>query len=55
MAKGHTKLSIPKAARASWRGSITRHQPHGRVIKTYILGGREYYLHATKGWRSRRV
>lgn len=26
-----------------------------RIIKVIIKDGREHYLHATKGWRSRRV
>lgn len=26
-----------------------------RIIRTFIKNGREYQLHATKGWRSYRV
>ncbi len=26
-----------------------------RIIKVFIKDGREHYLHATKGWRSRRA
>ena len=26
-----------------------------RIIRRYVKDGREHYLHATKGWRSRRV
>jgi hypothetical protein len=29
--------------------------PFCRIIKTVVRGGREYQLHATKGWRSRRI
>jgi hypothetical protein len=29
---------------------------HGwRIIRTKKVNGREYYLHSTKGWRSRRA
>jgi hypothetical protein len=26
-----------------------------RVIRTFTRNGREYYYHATKGWKSRRA
>lgn len=26
-----------------------------RIIKTFVRNGREYQLHATKGWRSYRL
>jgi hypothetical protein len=29
--------------------------PFCRIIKTVVKNGREYQLHATKGWRSRRA
>lgn len=29
--------------------------PDRRVIRRFVKDGREHYLHATKGWRTRRV
>lgn len=29
--------------------------PDRRVIKRFVKDGREHYLHATKGWKSRRL
>lgn len=34
----------------SRKGTADRH-----VIRRFVKDGREYYLHATKGWRTRRV
>ena len=31
-----------------------RHQPYRHIIKSYVMDGRRYELHATKGWRSHR-
>lgn len=30
-------------------------QPYSRVMFTVRRGGREWYYHATKGWKSRRA
>lgn len=29
--------------------------PERRIIRRFVKDGREHYLHATKGWRTRRV
>lgn len=29
--------------------------PDSHVIRRFVKDGREHYLHATKGWRTRRV
>lgn len=31
---------------------IIKRKPYGRIIRRVIKDGREYVLHATKGWRS---
>jgi len=36
--------------RKSKKGTPDRH-----VIRRFVKDGREHYLHATKGWRTRRV
>lgn len=30
-------------------------EPDRRIIRRFVKDGREHYLHATKGWRTRRV
>lgn len=42
-------------SRRTWGGtaSLKRGAAYCRVIRTVIRDGREYYLHATKGWKSR--
>jgi hypothetical protein len=37
-------------SRKSKKGTPDRH-----VIRRFVKDGREHYLHATKGWRTRRV
>lgn len=41
------------------RAAVTKAQKPGaygrRIIRTFIKNGREYQLHATKGWRSYQV
>lgn len=34
---------------------ISKKKPFGRILKTIKRGGREWQLHATKGWRSYRL
>jgi hypothetical protein len=29
--------------------------PDRKIIRRFVKDGREHYLHATKGWRTRRV
>lgn len=36
-------------------GSVEKEATNGRHIKSFIRDGREYILHATKGWRSFKV
>lgn len=36
------------------RNGITKKVPFGRILRTEDENGREYQLHATKGWRSYR-
>ena len=43
-------LAQPVLKLPTKKGQIDRH-----IIKRYVKDGREYYLHATKGWRSRRL
>lgn len=37
------------------RRQSAKGKPYRRVLLSYVRGGREYYKHATKGWRSRRA
>ena len=37
-------------SRKSKKGTPDRH-----IIRRFVKDGREHYLHATKGWRTRRV
>lgn len=37
------------------RGRKKKGTPDRHIIKRYVKDGREHYLHATKGWKSRRV
>lgn len=30
-------------------------EPERHIIRRFVKDGREHYLHATKGWRTRRV
>jgi len=40
----------------SARGQLFRPGPYGsKIIRTFIRDGREFQLHATKGWRSYRA
>lgn len=34
---------------------VKKGTPERRVTKRIVKDGREYYLHATKGWRSRKL
>lgn len=45
-----TSWLVPAGTKAGGKGS-----PMRRVIARLVQDGREYYLHATKGYRSRRV
>ena len=52
------KLQCEKNAKA--RGASSRRsagQPYRREVrgKRFVRNGREYYYHATKGWRNRRA
>lgn len=50
----HDALSRDRGS--SRRGGIGRKgTPYRRVIRTIVVDGREFYLHATKGWRVRRA
>jgi hypothetical protein len=44
------------ASRRALRAPATPARPWGRhIIRCFVAHGREYQLHATKGWRSRRA
>ena len=45
-----TDWLVPKGTKAGSKGKLMR-----RVIAKHVEAGREYYLHATKGYRSRRA
>lgn len=45
-----TKWIVPTGTKCSKRGAVNR-----RVLARHVEGGREYTLHATKGWRSHKV
>lgn len=45
--------TVPQGTKAGSKGAVMR-----KVIARYVvegMRGREYYLHATKGYRSRRI
>lgn len=46
---------VPAEKVASGSVGIIKRQPFGRIIRTIVRDGREYVLHATRGWRSYRV
>lgn len=58
---GSQQSEFPKkmrraAAASQGRAGASRMGGYGRhIIKVVIRDGREYQLHATKGWRSRRA
>jgi hypothetical protein len=50
IAPPQSRMMMPMIKKRSKKG-----QPDRRIIRRFVKDGREHYLHATKGWRTRRV
>ena len=48
-------ITAPRHSRGPMSPVISKKVAFGRIIKTFVRDGREYQLHATKGWRSFRA
>ena len=44
--------AMHKNTKNSTRHAMRHGKPFGKIIRTIIKDGREWQLHATKGWRS---
>lgn len=54
--KGRSTASAMAMSRSRLdKRKIQKGKPHGRVLRTITQFGREFYFHATKGWRSFRT
>lgn len=55
MRRRNRRTAPPEAQRAPCSGMLRKGSWGCRIIKVAVVGGREWQLHATKGWRSRRA